>query len=503
MSDRPGNRSPILFLSLIAALLLSVSGAEAQDAESDTAPDALVLSDCELLGSGGYAALDARCGRLTVPENPQAPGGRQITLFVAVLPAQSRAPATDAFTFLAGGPGQAATTAFVDIAQAFKGIRRDRDIVLIDQRGTGKSSPLECAEEEELMGITPSDAQLLASIRNCLQGLQGDPRYYTTTVAVQDIERVRKALGYSQLNVYGGSYGTRVGLHYLRKYPDSVRTLILDGVAPADLNLGPGIALAAQDALDNVFRRCAATAACASRFGDVGDQFSTLQARLNTGPISIRLPDPVSGVPKEVAFDYQRFAVAIRLLSYAPESVALMPLLLHEAAIGDYPAPLAAQAVMIEESLSQALSFGMHNSVVCTEDAPFYSEDKIDRAALRATYLGESQLDLLKNICSIWPAGVIDPDFKSPVVSELPILLLSGSADPVTPPAYAERAALTLDNHLHLIGKDMGHILAPVGCVPQLISTYVEEASLAGIDATCLEKIRPTPFFTSFNGPQP
>lgn len=310
-------------------------------------------------------------------------------------------------------------------------------------------------------------------------------------------------LGYSQFNVYGGSYGTRVGLHFLRKYPASVRTLILDGVVPADISLGPGIALAAQDALDRVFVRCETNETCRTTFGDLKRQFGALQAGLSDSPMQISLAHPVSGRPQQVSFDYKRFAVAIRLLSYAPESVALMPLLLHQAVSENYPAPLAAQAVMIEESLSQALSFGMHNSIVCTEDAPFYADEQIDRQSLRATYLGESQLSLLENICGIWPAGVIDAGFKTPVVSELPILLLSGSADPVTPPAYAERAARTLSNHMHLIGQDMGHILAPVGCVPRLMNTYVRQASLEGIDATCLEDIRPTPFFTSFNGPQP
>ncbi len=487
---------------LLVVALLSSSCLFAAAAQNGSAGE-ILLSDCELYGSGGYAVAEAQCGRLAVPENPALPEGRTVELFVAVIASQSRNPAPDAFTFLAGGPGQAATTAYVDLSHAFSSIRRERDIVLVDQRGTGKSGALECAREENLLGVSPSDEDVIAGVESCLASLQADPRYYTTSVAVDDLETVRRALGYPQLNVYGGSYGTRVGLHYLRRYPGSVRTLILDGVVAADMSLGPRIALAAQRSLDNVFARCAAAQVCHDTFGDLGQQFEELKRTLRDAPRRIDLPHPVSGRPSEVVFDYNRFAVAVRLLSYAQESVALIPLLVHQAASEGHLVPLAAQAVMIEESLSEALSFGMHNSVVCTEDVPFYQAAEIDTEALKASYLGDSQVELLERICEIWPAGIIDGGFKLPVASELPVLLMSGSADPVTPPEYAERAAQTLPNHLHLVGKDMGHILAPVGCVPRLMSKYVEQASLAGIDASCLESIQPMPFFTNFNGPQP
>lgn len=467
------------------------------------ADENIELSPCELLGSGGFAAMEARCGRLDVPEDPANPEGRQIELFVAVIAAQDSEPPADAFTFLAGGPGQAATTSFVDLRRAFEKIRRERDIVLVDQRGTGKSAPLDCKEEQALLGVSPEEAELLESLRRCLANIEADPRFYTSSIAVDDLERVREALGYERFNVYGGSYGTRVGLHYLRKYPDSVRTLILDGVVPADMNLGPGIALTAQQALDNVFARCQAASACADNFGGVATHFEALRQSLRQQARQVSLADPVSGQPRKLAFTYDRFAIAMRMLSYAPESVALMPLLIHEAAVRQHFAPLAAQSIMIENSLSEALSFGMHNSVVCTEDTPFIADDEVDRAALNETYLGAVQLELLQSICKVWPRGVIDSDFKEPVASDLPVLLLSGGADPITPPDYAERAARTLGNHLHIVGEDMGHILAPVGCVPRLITSYVEDASFAELDTECVEQIAPMPFFTSFNGPQP
>lgn len=467
------------------------------------AEQTLRLDDCELVGSGGYSTVSARCGYFRVPEDPTVADGQAVELFVAVVPAQTEDPPPDAFTFLAGGPGQAATGAFVDLQHAFEAIRRDRDVVLVDQRGTGKSGALECPDDQHLIGAAPTEGAVLESVRACLDGIKADPRLYTTSVAVDDLDRVRAALGYEQLNIYGGSYGTRVGLHYLREYPRRVRSLILDGVVPADISLGPGIALAAQRTLDKVFERCAASTECQSRFPDVEEQFDSLAAELLQGARTLRLADPLSGQLRDFTFDYDRFAVTIRLLSYAPESVALMPLLLDEATSKAHLEPLAAQSVMIESSLSSVLSFGMHNSVVCTEDVPFYSDADKDAERLADTYLGASQLRLLQDICAVWPAGKIDPGFKSPVESDLPVLLLSGGADPVTPPSYAERAARTLPNHLHLVGKDMGHILAPVGCLPRLIAEYVGAADTRGLDTSCVEHIEPMPFFTSFAGPQP
>lgn len=489
--------SPCVFAFFFAALLLAPPCGATEDSGE------IELESCELLGSGGFAAVPAFCGRLKVPENPAEPKARMIELFVAVIPAERKATPGDAFTLLAGGPGQAATTAYVDLRHAFENVARDRDVVLVDQRGTGRSAALDCSEEGELMGMAPDEAEILESLRRCLDGLEGDPRFYTTSLAVEDLERVRKALGYQQLNVYGGSYGTRVGLHYLRRYPDSVRTLILDGVVPADLSLGPGIALTAQQALENVFARCTASTACTDSFGSVDEHFDRLVSSLREQPRSLTLPDPVDGQLRDVSFTYDRFAIATRLLSYAPESVALMPLLFFEAAERQHFVPLAAQAIMVENSLSEALSFGMHNSVVCTEDIPFLRAQDIDTRALENTYLGTGQLDLLRRICEVWPAGIIDDDFKLPVSSDKPILLLSGGADPITPPEYAEQAGATLSNHLHLVGPDMGHILAGVGCVPNLIARYVEAASLEAVEPACVGEISPMPFFTSFNGPQP
>ena len=205
---------------------------------------------------------------------------------------------------------------------------------------------------------------------------------------------------------------------------------------------------------------------------------------------------------EEVQFSDQEMAGALRLLSYHPSSVALMPLLIDEAVNGNFQ-PLAAQFMMVAESMSDAINIGMHNAVVCTEDAPWFGDSEITVDELDATYIGPLQLDSLDAMCSVWPIGVIDDDFKSPVASDVPVLLLSGEADPITPPAYADLAAVDLENAMHLTGKSQGHGLAPRGCTPGIIGDFVDAATFEGLDTACLDRLFAMPFFIDFSGPSP
>jgi len=179
-----------------------------------------------------------------------------------------------------------------------------------------------------------------------------------------------------------------------------------------------------------------------------------------------------------------------------------MPLLVHEAAQENY-LPLAAQYMMIAEGMSDSMSIGMHNAVVCTEDAPFFAEENVDQQMLEATYMGPLQLDSLAAICSVWPKGPLDDEFKLPVQSDVPVLLLSGEADPITPPRYAEMAAVNLDNALLLTGKRQGHGQAPRGCMPKIIAEFVESTDLGSLQTDCFERVFAMPFFLDFSGPAP
>jgi pimeloyl-ACP methyl ester carboxylesterase len=192
----------------------------------------------------------------------------------------------------------------------------------------------------------------------------------------------------------------------------------------------------------------------------------------------------------------------VRLLVYNRNTIALLPLLVHEAGQGNFN-PLAAQFMLTAISMRDALALGMHNAVMCTEDVPFLDDATIDHEAIAASYMGPFQLEALEAMCETWPAGPIDDDFKTPVDSNLPFLLLSGDADPITPPRYAEMAAVDLRNATHLIGKHQGHGQIMVGCTGNIVADFVETASPLDLDTECMERSFVTPFFLDFAGPAP
>lgn len=483
--------------------LLTVLLASAPVLAQDPRPGGtLPLEDCRIRAGEGFPGIKARCGMLTRPLNPSDADAGTIELFVAVVPALTLEPEPDAFVPIAGGPGQASTAFYAAYAGAFEEVRRSRDIVVVDQRGTGESAPLSCDADEEMVEGRYSRARAIEEAERCLAALPYDPRFFTTSVAVEDLEAVRAALGYTQFNLYGISYGSRVAQHFLRRYPQSARTVILDGVVAPQIALGPGIAVEAQNALDVMFERCANSQACSARFPDLRANFEVLRESLGNDPVRVALPDPLTGAPEEIVFGREEMAGALRLLSYHPSSVALMPLLLDEAVNGNF-LPLAAQFLMTAASISETLSIGMHNAVVCTEDAPYFDGEGVTSSELEATYIGPLQIDALDAICSVWPTGALDTGFKLPVESDVPVLLLSGEADPITPPAYAELAAVDLRNALHLVGKNQGHGQAALGCMPDIIGDFVAAGSTEAVDAECIDRLFAMPFFVDFSGPSP
>ncbi|HET7674511.1 MAG TPA: alpha/beta fold hydrolase [Gammaproteobacteria bacterium] len=487
--------------ALCAAMLIA-AGANADAAEPATA--AISFHTCELRATRGITAEKARCGTLTVPEDRAKPHGRQIKLFVAVLPALAAKPAPDPLFFIAGGPGESAVDGYFAEAGAFDSIRKQRDIVLVDQRGTGKSAPLECPAQEQAAAAiqAPNPAQQKALVKACLEHLSGDPRYYTTSAAIADLDAVRAALGAKEINLYGISYGTRVALEYLRYYGAHVRSVVLDGVVPADLALGPQVSVNAQRALKLVFDRCAHDKACAAHFPALPEEFARLNAQLRAHPAKLTLPDPLTGAPRTVTLTQDAFASGVRLLTYTSETVSLLPLLIHQAAAGD-PGPLANLVSMINSDVTGSMSQGMQLSVVCTEDVPFYQPAQLETAAARDTYLGSQTLDALENACRVWPRGVIRDGFKQPVVSAKPVLLISGADDPITPPKNAVHAAKTLNGSLSIVVPGQGHGNAFRGCLPRVMAQFVAAASVKGLDTGCVKRIRPAPFFSSYTGPAP
>lgn len=467
------------------------------------APVPLAMSACELEHPLRLASFAAECGVLTVPENPREPHGRQIGLHIARIAAISRRKQPDPLFVLAGGPGAAAGAFYAAVAPAFARIVRERDIVLVDQRGTGGSNALDCPQPEEL-GAHESEKEIVARTRGCLASLasRADVRYYTTSLAVADLEAVRAALRYERINLYAASYGTRVAQQYVRHFPAHTRSVILDGVVPVGQPMGLNTAIDAESALDDILRRCANEAACRERFGDPAADYRTVRAALKVSTVPISVPDPASG--EEIAFEFgaDHLAVVLRLLSYTSEYATLLPLVLHAAAHEDY-APLAAQYLMVERAYAESIATGMHNTVACAEDVPYFASRTIDRARLAATYLGTRQLDGLQSVCRVWPRGPVDEDLHAPLQTNVPALLLSGSDDPATPPAYAHEAAGAFTRHLEVVLEGFGHGQLTAPCVDRLMAQFIARAAVDGLAEACVRAARPLDFFTSLNGPPP
>ena len=477
------------------ALIFLVACTSPTPVPSDRPQAAIPLEACQISTPNGNIRLEAKCGKLVVYEDRQTNTGRQIELNIAVIPAVSRNPTPDPIFFIPGGPGEAATQSFPVLMGAFEQINQKRDIVLVDQRGTGGSHSLRCQAEDSGQNGQTDTAEYLKS---CLAALDANPRLYTTSIAMDDLEQVRQALGYEKINLYGASYGTRAALVYLRQYPNSVRTIILDGVAPTNWSIGPSVASDGQRALDLIFSRCAASSDCLAAFPDLKDEFQSVINDLQDQSIEVTLDHPITGETTTFQLTLDDFASTIHTMSYAPETAALIPLMVSNAFSHQDFRPLAAQFLSTTETLGTSISGGMRFSIICAEDVPFYNETTMTEG-----YLGDYIVESFREICRTWPQGQIPAGYKEPVSSNIPVLLISGEADPVTPPNNAEMAAKTLPNSLQLVIPDMGHVNIFRGCVPKLATAFIESGSIQGLDTGCVEKTIPMPFFLNLSGPHP
>jgi pimeloyl-ACP methyl ester carboxylesterase len=480
----------------------TAAAAPATPTPAAQAPAALPLHECRLEHPLRLASIPARCGVLTVPEDRSRPEGATIDLSVAVVPALNRRAAAAPLFVLAGGPGQGATAMYASYAAAFARVNRNHDIVLVDQRGTGRSAPLTCDYPDDWLAQSDALPALREATVACLHRYGDRVRFYTSSAAVADLEAVREALKLPAIDLYGVSYGTRVAQLYMRRYLKSVHAVILDGVTFPEQAIGPATPLDAERALDLIVARCEQSRDCAAAYPQVGKELADLRRMFGPRKSMITLDDPNSGLPLQIEFNRGMLNSSLRFLSYSANQASLLPTLIHRAAEGVL-APLAAQTVMTARQVGDQIASGMQMSVVCSEDVPFFAAAGIDRTALARTYQGVDQMDALVEICKLWPHGPVDADLHSPLHSEIPTLLLSGEADPVTPPDNAERAARGLTRHRHLILSGEGHGQVATGCVPRLMAAFLDTAAPATLDATCLERHSPAPFFVSMAGPAP
>jgi len=325
------------------------------------------------------------------------------------------------------------------------------------------------------------------------------PPFYTTAIAMGDYNQVRKAMGYDKINIMGVSYGTRSAQVYLRLFPETVRTITLDSVVPMQLTLGQEHAIALDRSVERVFEDCANDETCHSLFPHDLEDLKTLLAQLRDKPRQITIINPTSGEQQDMLVTADSLAVAIRFLSYASETQALIPLLVHEALESGDLSRIASQAILVMSGLNEMLAKGMELSVMCSEDYPFmdFSADYSD------SLMGNLLLDIVNLQCKLWPHQAVTEEFHQPVVSDLPVLLMSGERDPVTPPYYASQTAETFSNSLNLVARGQAHSVMKNNCLRDITTAFIEQGSIDDLDISCVEKILPSPFFTSLLGPNP
>jgi len=463
----------------------------------------LTFTSCELGRPGSGARAQAWCSTFDVPENRDDPHGRHIRLKLAIARSDAQVPEPDLVTLLAGGPGEAATEAWVIEAPAFGEVRKHHDVLLLDQRGTGGSNPLSCksAEQASDQHVLKLDLDTMRKdVAACLDEVKqkADPRYYTTTIAVQDLEDVRKALGSPQLDLVGVSYGTRMAQQYIKHYPNSVRSAVLDSVVPNQVVLGEDFAGNLDDALKKDFAYCTAVPACKQRFGDSMQTLYQLRDALRANPHKVSFRDPETYETVERPLSEFSLASVVRMFAYQPETAALLPLSINAAAHGDV-GPLLGQAKILSGDLSGDMNNGMSMSVICSEDADLLQPRPQDQN----TILGNHLVDAIKAQCDVWPHGARPDDFHAPLKSGKPILMLSGELDPVTPPRYGQQILPGLSDARQLIFKGQGHSLLGRGCMPQLLGKFIDKPDPRQLDASCLDKLGETPAFIDFNGASP
>ncbi|HJV61409.1 MAG TPA: alpha/beta hydrolase [Albitalea sp.] len=468
----------------LAGLLLA---AAALRASADTAP-----APCSVTGIRNQV----QCGAVTRALDPAQPGGVKIDIHYVVVPALARRKLPDPVFLLAGGPGQSAIGAAPQVLPLFTRLNNRRDIVFVDQRGTGRSAPLECEDPRYRPLAAQSDPERqVAEMAACREALRKRPygglRFFTTTIAMQDLDAVRRALGAERINLVGASYGTRAALEYQRQFPSHVRRSVIDGVAPPDMVLPQSVGTDGTAALEAMFEACRAEPACRAAHPDLRGDWSALLAGL---PKVVTVAHPLGGQPETFTLTQDMVRGALRGPLYVPSLTAALPQAIAEAAHGHVEALVGLNSMFVARK-GMALAMGMHFSVICSEDYPRMAHG----ADASEPPFGRDFTRLYERVCADWPRGEVVPAFYQVPRSATPVLLLSGGADPVTPPRHAERVARALGpNALHVVVPNSGHGVLGIGCMRDVLWRFIDaedDRQALAVDASCAKAVPRPPAY--------
>ena len=462
-----------------------------------TGTGSLVVAECSQEG------VDARvdCGHIRVLESRAAAGGREIEIHFVRARAVGDDPAPDPVFVLTGGPGEHASRSTAQRLRSKVRFLERRDVVIVDQRGTGRSNPLDCEEYD--LEADPSGFQRLFDVdffdaetmRRCRAELESraDLTQYTATAIAADIDAVRAALGYDRINLDGGSWGTRLGLEIIRRHGERVRSAILAGVAPPTAILVETVARDFQDALDALVRDCRADTACSAAFPDFESQLKEVLARLEREPATVELVNPGTSQAEPIRLRHAQLLTAIRFSLYSTGLSSALPLQVRAASEGNL-APISGLLPELLYQLKNLVSEGMWASVKCAEELPFVDLDRA-RSLAEGTLMGTLRLDQERAICETWPRGRVPEDYHDPVVSKVPVLLLTAELDPTSPARLGAQAAQHLENSTLVEVANRSHWgLGGNDCMRGIVMDFLEEGSGEGVDTSCATRFERPPF---------
>ena len=453
------------------------------------------LTPCSIPGLSG----DVRCGSVEVFENRSARSGRRIQLSVAVARAIDADRAADPLFLFAGGPGQAASGMGDFANAAFSLVRKKRDLVFVDVRGTGKSAPLNCRIYRTASAfVGPFYPEASVHICRDSLGARADLRQYTTPIIADDLDDVRAALGYDRINIYGTSYGSRLAFVYVRQHPEHVRAIVMKAIVPTNAHMPMGYAQDAEHALSLLARDCAADRECATQYPNFESEFRAVVERARRGTLRSAWPTQPSmlGIQPGDSVTLGADALTSTVMGFMQSvgSRASLPRAVHRAFLGD--ASELMQAILFYRTSLDGgqIAIGMHLSVMCSEDTRWLDARKA--AQENATsFLGDARVRAQIAACRNWPPGDPGRDYDKPVRSNAPVLLVSGELDPNTPARWGEEALKTLPNGRHVILPLVAHNFSSVAtCGAQFVADFIERASTRDLDLSCLSQIRLPPF---------
>jgi pimeloyl-ACP methyl ester carboxylesterase len=456
------------------------------------APAAEVLKPCRVAGIRN----EVQCGSVRRALDPARPDGVQIDIHYVVVPAAARRKLPDPVFLLAGGPGQSAIHLAPSALGLFARLNNRRDIVFVDQRGTGRSAPLECDDPQHRPLAEQADPQrqqaLTTACRERLQKLPyGDLRFFTTPIAMQDLDAVRRQLEVEQIDLVGASYGTRAALEYLRQFPQAVRRVVLDGVAPADMALPTVFSTDGQLAFDALLTACETEPACRRAHPGLRASWAALLERL---PQRVTVAHPLTGAPETFMLTRETVLGAVRGPLYSPALAAALPQAIDDAVQGRYDALVGINTLFAPRRRS-AVSMGMHYSIVCSEDVPRI----VHAAAKPGSDFGSDFERRYEEVCADWPRGELPAAFYEIPPAAQPVLLLSGGLDPVTPPRHGHRVALALGaSARHVVVPNAGHGVMALGCMTDTLFRFIDApdaAAALAVDTGCAKNLPRPPAF--------